>query len=194
VLKLKKQKYAERTRLRSGPGKWWKANLHQTCPWRTARRDYNVFRTFTVPSAEVNFQFGAKELDLAIEYAKDKKIPLPPDPRTLTIEFTDDGGTPCSKLFPDCSYSELLLAVHGAERKHKHPIKLEPSDKAWLDLACKTLAKCSVDNPQKHFIGKPEGDNAFWSLLRISNGQLKAVLNGLSQAIDDFYAHPADRS
>jgi hypothetical protein len=194
VKELKKEKYSERAK--KGDAKhWWEGNLQDLCLWKDALRDLRILKAFPVPDPKSNFAaFGAVELDLGITYANDKGIPIPADPRLLAIDFLDDDGEPTHKMFPDCSYSELLLAVHGVERKHKHPVKLEPADKEWLDIALKTLRDCDVESPENHFIGRPEGENAFWSLLRISNGQIKAVLNGLSQAINDFYAQPVDRS
>jgi hypothetical protein len=190
---LKHQKYAERAK-KGNAKHWWEENLDDLCPWTEASRDYRILKTFPVPHAKENFAaFGAVELNLAITYALDKGILIPKDPRLLAIDFIDDDGHPTHKMFPDCRYSELLLAVHGVERKHNRPPKLDPVDKEWLDLAVKTLRDCDVVSPEKHFIGRPEGDNAFWSLLRISNGDIKAVLNGLSQAINDFYARGTKR-
>jgi hypothetical protein len=186
VQELKKQKYAERA-IKGDAKHWWKNNMEDLCPWRTALRDYAILKTFTVPTPEMNFDdFGATELDLAITYANDKGIPIPADPRLLTIDFIDDQGTPCSKPFPQCSYSELLLAVHGVARRLKHPPKLDPADQAWIEIAWKTLHY--VDNPKKQFIGVREGDIAYWSLLRIPEGQLPWALNDLAKALNDFYA------
>jgi hypothetical protein len=191
---LKKQKYVERSS-KGDAKKWWKSNLEDLCPYRLANDNLKLVKAFPKPDAEKNFaEFASSKLDLALRYCHGNGIDVPPDPRDLTVQFVDDDGRKQTKPFPQCAFSELLLAVHGRDRApdSKRPgRKLDKDQQGMLDAARQSISGF-IENPERRVVAEWEGEVLHFSVLKIPEGSWGNALDAMAQAVNAFIRRPHD--
>jgi hypothetical protein len=173
---------------------WWDDQVPGDVASRTAERYYRVSRFFGLAQFR---QFGVVRLELVIVWCSMKGIEVPKDPSQVQITWIADGKE-VTAPFSDCTYDDMLAAVHphhALPQPGSKPRKLDKRLPEWtkkfVSLVQNRLHEhMNGDLGKVQFVVKGTRKAPSYSLLNVSESELFEVLDILSKTAAELGTPP----